>query len=75
MRVPLSTHVTLRHQLTSPDGNGRLERDGLAPTLIMTAGLQLPKVSQAATDLYAVTRVMTSRSGEPCKEESITPPS
>jgi hypothetical protein len=75
MRVPLRTHVTLRHQMTSLVGDGRLERDGLAPTLIMTAGLQLPKVSQAATDFYAITRVMTSRSGEACKEESLTPPS
>jgi hypothetical protein len=75
MPVPLSIHFTLRHQLTSLDGDGRLEQDGLARTLIMTTGLQLPKVPQAATDLYAVTRVRTSRSGEPCKEESLTPPS
>jgi hypothetical protein len=47
-----------------------MERDGLAPTLIMTTGLQSPEVLQAATDAYAVTRVRTARSsriGETCK--------
>jgi hypothetical protein len=39
-----------------------MERDGLAPTLIMTTGLQRPKVPQAATDAYAVTRERTARS-------------
>ena len=47
-----------------------MERDGLAPTLIMTTGLQRPKVPQAATDAYAVTQERTARSsriGETCK--------
>jgi hypothetical protein len=47
-----------------------MERDGLAPTLIMTTGLQRRKVPQAATDAYAVTRGSTARSsriGETCK--------
>jgi hypothetical protein len=47
-----------------------MERDGLAPTLIMATGLQRPKVPQAATDAYPVTRGSTSRSsriGETCK--------
>jgi hypothetical protein len=47
-----------------------MEPDGLAPTLIMTTGLQRPEVPQAATDAYAVTRARTSRSsrmGETCK--------
>jgi hypothetical protein len=51
-----------------------LERDGLAPTLIMTTGLQRPEIPQAATDAYAVTRGRTSRSsriGETCKGEPI----
>jgi hypothetical protein len=47
-----------------------MERDGLAPAQIMTTGLQRPKVPQAATDPYAVTRVRRSRSSrieETCK--------
>jgi hypothetical protein len=56
-----------------------MERDGLAPTLIMTTGLQRPKVPQAATEAYVVARVTTSRSsriGETCKgDPSRTPPS
>jgi hypothetical protein len=48
-----------------------MERDGLAPTLIMTTGLQRPEVLQASTDAYAVTRVRTARSsriGKPVRE-------
>jgi len=51
-----------------------MERDGLAPTLIMTTGLQCPEVPQAATDAYAITRVRTSRPshiGETCKGEPV----
>jgi hypothetical protein len=72
MLVPLSTHVLYA---TGLDGDSPLVRDGLARTLIMTTGLQLLEVPQAATDLYAIIRVRTSRPGEPCKGESLTPPS
>ena len=51
-----------------------MERDGLAPTLITTTGLQRPKVPQAATDAYVVTQVRTFRSsriGETGKGEPI----
>jgi hypothetical protein len=51
-----------------------MERDRLAPTLIMTTGIQSPKVPRAATDACAVTRVRTalsSRIGEPCEGEPI----
>jgi hypothetical protein len=47
-----------------------MEWDGLAASLILTTGLERPKVPQAATDAYAVTRGRTARSsriGETCK--------
>jgi hypothetical protein len=48
-----------------------IERDGLAPTLNMTAGLQRPEVPQAATDPHGVTRgglPGPAAEGEPIRE-------